>query len=255
MTVLAKASRLVRALGVPGAVEYMVKTKVVDRLAPRVGSRDRRHGTLHHDGAALQFRYGTSDATVFWQVFVREDYRDAVTTDPELIIDCGANVGYASAYFAARYPRARIIALEPDPANFAILQANVRRYSGRVVPVQKAVWSTDTGLCLVRDPSSRAEWGIRVRPCGPGERADVQATSISTLLAEHGCARADLLKIDIEGAELDLFAAGASKWLDRVGSVIIECHGQACREAFFAAVRAAGFEARELDHGMAVAHR
>lgn len=244
-----------KALGPRSAVEYLVKTKVLDRMVPRALRSRLREGTLHGGGGTLGFRYGTSDASVFWQVFVREDYRDAIVSDPRVIVDCGANVGYASVYFATQFPNARIFAIEPDPANFAMLQRNVARFGERVTPIQQAVWSTDGGLRIDRGNGERGEWGIRVRPCAPGETPDVDAISITTLLARHGVEHIDLLKVDIEGAERDLFDHNTSGWLRSVQSIIIEVHDRACHDAFFSAVRADGFDATDLGHGMAVAHR
>jgi len=135
------------------------------------------------------------------------------------------------------------------------VQRNVARFGDRVTPIQQAVWSTDGGLRIERGNGERGEWGIRVRPCAPGETPDVDAISITSLLARHGVDHIDLLKVDIEGAERDLFDRNASGWLRSVQSIIIEVHDRACHDAFFSAVRADGFDATDLGHGMAVAHR
>jgi len=46
-----------------------------------------------------------------------------------LIIDCGANIGCASVWFATQYPKARILAVEPDPDNFRMLVRNSKPYA------------------------------------------------------------------------------------------------------------------------------
>src|SRR5262245_452689 len=68
----------------------------------------------------LWCRPGTSDETVFWQVFVDLQYAALVPrAAPRLILDCGANVGYTASYFLTRFPSARVFAVEPDPGNAA----------------------------------------------------------------------------------------------------------------------------------------
>src|SRR4051794_1732111 len=66
----------------------------------------------------LYCRPNTTDHAVFRQIFVDREYRclDEVK-DAQLIIDCGANVGYSSAFFLSRFPKSHLVAVEPDPEN------------------------------------------------------------------------------------------------------------------------------------------
>src|SRR5262245_14031180 len=72
-------------------------------------------------GGKLSIRPRTSDRYVFEQIFLDEDYALSADLNPRFIVDGGANVGYASIYFAHRYPDAEIVAIEPDAENFQIL--------------------------------------------------------------------------------------------------------------------------------------
>lgn len=253
-----KVARMVRRLGMRDAFSYLAKTKLVDRLvvSTRSGRRLFAEGTLGARGAErpLRFRYGTSDASVFWQVFVCEDYAPVCHGDANVIVDCGANVGYTSAYLASRYPGARVLAIEPDAANCAMVARNLASYGSRITVINKAIWSTPGPLKLVAPEAARGEWGIQVRACAPGEAPDVDATTIPELMQHAGIREIDILKVDIEGAELALFG-GSPPWLAAVRNIIIEYHGERCREAFFASVARAGFAARELGHRMALATR
>ena len=253
-----KMVRLVRQLGAWNAFAYILKIKCLDRLvATKGGIRSRlRHGTLRVRGIAkpLSFRYGTSDPLVFWQVFVREDYRAACVGDPKIIVDCGANVGYTSAYFANRYPQAQIFALEPDRNNREVMFLNLRGFGSRVTIINKAVWSKVGGLRIVAaPPGSRGEWGIHVRECQSAEDPDVLATTLDVLMKENGLCAIDILKLDIEGAELELFGPGCDAWLSAVKTIIVELHGPRCKEVFSRAVTCAGFTSRELGNRMVLA--
>ena len=63
----------------------------------------------------IVIRPRSTDRFVFEQIFLDSDYELTVDLSPHFIVDAGANVGFASIYFANRYPGATIIALEPEP--------------------------------------------------------------------------------------------------------------------------------------------
>ena len=88
----------------------------------------------------LLARAGSTDLRVFGQIFVEREYAplDDVR-DASLIIDCGANVDYSSAYFATRFPAAALVAVEPDPGNFDLLARNLAPYGQQVTLVRSAV--------------------------------------------------------------------------------------------------------------------
>src|SRR5262249_43096679 len=106
----------------------------------------------------------TSDLLVFDQVFVERQYRCVghVKT-PKLILDCGANVGYSSAYFLSRHPECFVIAVEPDANNFAMLKKNLGHYDGRYKAIQAAIWPRAETLQFNKSFSeSGQEWSRRV---------------------------------------------------------------------------------------------
>jgi FkbM family methyltransferase len=210
-------------LGPVGAARYIAL-----RLLDRRGRLPPRPAVLHPPGAAhpVRCRPGTSDLDAYGQIFGEREYGclDHLR-GVDLIIDCGANVGFSSAYFLNRFPGAFVVAVEPDPDNFRALQENLAAYSGRVRLVQAAVWSHPAGLVL-RDEKYRdgRGWTRQVRECRPGEAAAVRATDVATLLKESGRARVALLKIDVEGAEAVIFSGGCGDWLPRVDALAVELH-------------------------------
>jgi FkbM family methyltransferase len=194
-----------------------------------------------HARHPLRCRPGTSDLNVFYQIFVFREYRclDDITS-ADLIVDCGANVGYSSAYFLTRFPRAKVISIEPDPGNFALLQANTAPYGNRCQAICSAVWSHPTQLVLATDYGDGREWARQVRIGGPGEVPTVSATDIGTLLAESGFDRISILKVDIEGAEAAVFGANYEQWITQVDNIVIELHDDRCRSAFMNAISTQG---------------
>ncbi|MGH7665079.1 MAG: FkbM family methyltransferase [Gemmatimonadaceae bacterium] len=192
----------------------------------------------------LLCRARTSDRDVFRQIFLEREYSclDGLA-DARTIVDCGANVGYSSAYFLSRYPRSRVIAVEPDPRNFAWLQRNLEPYGDRVSLRCSAIWRESAALAVAPGEfGDGREWATQVRPARPGEVATIQALTIGDVLDDVGCERIDILKIDIEGAEAEVFRGDVSAWLGRVNNLVIELHGDECRRMFFAAISEREFE-------------
>lgn len=140
--------------------------------------------------------------------------------DVKEILDLGANVGLASIYLAGRLPDARFTCVEPSPDNFRLLRENLRRNLPEARAVNAAVVAKG-GAYSLEESTIPAEG--RVVPGTGREGVPVQALTIPDILAAVGLDSVDLLKVDIEGGEVDLFAA-ADAWSDRVGALIAEVH-------------------------------
>jgi FkbM family methyltransferase len=237
-----------RELGTITGLRWYV-AKVLTRL-PIPGPRRIivRPPDLVHPVAVRMFP--SSDDFVFDQLFVRREYAPVCRRPGEarFILDLGANVGYASAIFASRYPSARILAVEPDPRNYELCRRNLEPYGERIHTVLGAVWANSTRLALERGNfCDGREWATRVAEPAPGSNAEVEAWDISSLLDLAQAGEADLVKIDIEGSEAEVFAAGTAQWLPRVRNLCIELHDEKCREIFFRAM--AGFDYELEEHG------
>jgi FkbM family methyltransferase len=203
-------------------------------------------------GFPLQFRAQTSDTNVFSQIFLHREYRciDDIGT-AGLIIDCGANVGYSSAYLLSRFPTATLVAIEPDPANFELMRANLRPYEDRCEALNSAVWSTTVGLVVDSPPiGARQEWAVTVRPAHDGERPTIEAVDLGTILERSGFDRISILKVDIEGSEAEVFSRHTESWLPFVDNLVIECHGEHCRTVVLSAIEGLGFEVSQCEELM-----
>ncbi|NJN31780.1 MAG: FkbM family methyltransferase [Synechococcales cyanobacterium RM1_1_8] len=213
------------------------------KLLSRLGlPMDKRRYPVHIKGLQhpVQCRFQTSDDWVLSQIFIDGEYEQLGNVEaPQLILDCGANVGYSAVYFLNKYPQAQVIAVEPDEDNAALCRRNLAPYGDRARVIQSAIWSHSTGLVFEQADSRCGEWGISVRPVKPGERPALIATDIATVLAESGCDRIDILKVDIETAEAEVFSHNYRPWLDRVGHLAIEIHqvpGDVCAQAVYQAL-------------------
>ena len=174
----------------------------------------------------------TSDVQAFIEVFIFKIYkipREEVTT----IMDIGANVGYASIYFAHFFPSARIIAVEPEGSNYQMLVKNTMDHRN-IVCVQSAIWSHETELALQNPQASN--WAFHYKEASNARSGDViKSQTLSGLMAQFNMERLNLLKIDIEGGERGLFAAG-TEWLSLVDCLQIEIHTKKARRLIFNAL-------------------
>lgn len=196
---------------------------------------------------ALQYRPGTSDLDVFHQIFVEREYSCLDDLEGvQLIIDCGANVGYSAAYLLSRFPTSHVIAIEPDPENFAVLRDNLAPYGDSAELLRSAAWSHPTGLVLSRVPyRDGREWTRQVRECRPGEMADLLAVDIGSILRRAAGERISILKMDIEGAEGVVFGSNYESWIDLIDTIVIELHDDSvfggCSATFAKAISGRGF--------------
>lgn len=159
---------------------------------------------------------------MYEHVLLGKEYAFDLPFSPKIIVDAGANIGMASIYFARRYPEAKIFAIEPEASNFAVLVNNVRPYLA-IIPIQAALWNRDGEICVTEpDPASgsRGEWAFVTSEEGTG--AKVRAITMRTLMKEMHIPAIDLAKIDIEGAEMEVFED--TGWLAGLGCLIIELH-------------------------------
>ena len=134
------------------------------------------------------------------------------------IVDCGAYIGGFSLLCTKLFPKARIIAVEPDADNFRILQENVGD-NPQISCVKAAIWPND-GRLAIRD-IGEGEWGRTVIEDSDG---DIEGIFIPSLMERFGIDHIDLMKLDIEGSELDLFEANPQTWIDRTDILSIETH-------------------------------
>jgi FkbM family methyltransferase len=180
----------------------------------------------------ISVRTGTSDLACIEQVFVHRQYESPYALNPKVIVDAGANIGAASLYFSQIYPEAKIYAIEPEPSNFALLRRNCEGL-GNILCLHAALWPVATVLAFV-DPAAR-KWAMSLRQASAGEEG-IGSITIPQLIDRYAIKNIDILKVDIEGGERELFGAGADKWLDHVDTIIIELHDwfkSGCAQSFY----------------------
>jgi FkbM family methyltransferase len=179
---------------------------------------------VHHRWSRhpLHIRVNSSDVSVFRQVFIDREYdiASAALSQGGIVIDGGANIGLTSVFLADRHPGIRIYAIEPDAANFQMLQINTSAYPN-VSCLHGALWNRD-GAVRIAHPGDK-EWAFRVEEATMPRDADIPAIRLSTLFDRIEVQRVALLKLDIEGAEKEVLE-DAEAWIGVVDNIVIELH-------------------------------
>lgn len=168
-------------------------------------------------------RKWTSDLDVFKQIFLNQEYKYCYPKkfSPKLIVDWGANVWYSSIYFANRFPNAVVLAIEPEESNFKMLLKNTKSYSN-IRAIKKWIWYRNALLKVVNETWWR-HWSFRIVETENIEEW-LAAITINDLIGMTDYNRVDILKLDIEWAEEEVFENNADNWLKNTDMIFIELH-------------------------------
>lgn len=193
----------------------------------------------------------TSDPVIFYNIFCVGGYPVVNLPQIQTIVDAGANAGYYSVFAARHYPGALIIAIEPEESNFALLRSNVEAYPS-VIALHAGLWSRE-GTIKINDTTAE-KWCFR---CGDFSSEDIdpgkgiQAVTVESLLRDHNLSQIDILKMDIESGEKEVFSAQDTSWLSKVRVLICELH-PGCWRSFFEALKPYSYDCRQVGENIVV---
>jgi FkbM family methyltransferase len=212
-------------------------------------------------GKLLKLRIGSYyDWATINEVFVREEYSTRffsinssiekfyqeclVSNRKPLVLDLGANIGVAAAYYSNLYPEAILISVEPSSRNFTLLTSNTLDL-GNVKILNQAIGPM-SGSQDLYDPGLGNN---AYRTFGESKQrvGEVEVSCVNDLLASSPESIPFIVKIDIEGFESELFSKNLD-WVDKFKVIAIEIHdwmlpGQAVSSNFF---RVIGGKNRDL---------
>jgi FkbM family methyltransferase len=166
----------------------------------------------------LEYKITLADPLSFiWQfqeIFVDEIYKFKSQTNSPVIFDCGANVGTSCLYFKKIFPNAKLKAFEADPEIAKILLLNLRDVKD-VQVINKAIWINNNGIEISLEGADAASM------YGNKNKVKVDSVRLKDLIETEE--KIDMLKIDIEGAEVDVIK-DCKESLGKVENIFIEFH-------------------------------
>ncbi len=179
----------------------------------------------------IWLRKNSTDGEVFRQVFQNREYElrslrrfadiqaryEALLDAGRLpvVVDAGANIGAASLWFANIFPRAHVVAIEPEPANVAMCRRNIANRPS--ISLLEAAVGSSSGRVSLNNPAGMA-WSPRSVRSDDG---NIEVVTIQDAVDEVPNGQLFIVKMDIEGFESDVFASG-TEWIDDTTVLIIE---------------------------------
>jgi FkbM family methyltransferase len=214
------------ALGLPAMMRHFYGR--LDSIADS-SSQCRR---IHTKFGDVYLRPNDSDNVVMFKIFVDREYdlskfpqgkivdsayrRLLAQGKTPLIVDAGGNIGLAARFFAAQYPDARIVSIEPDRETCGICRKNVENI--RNIEVCEAAIGATSGFVTL-ETERNASWATRSKRSEQGK----PVITIADIKARHPDGVLLIVKVDIEGFESDLFSFDTA-WVEETTAIIIEPH-------------------------------
>lgn len=184
----------------------------------------------------INLRSTISDHSAFWICLVAEQYN--VSRFPThasrlnevyekmvhegqqpLIIDAGANIGMSALWFAKKYPKACIFAIEPDRDNYELLLKNTQGLNGRIIPFFGGIWPRDVRLSIENREAGAQHY--QTSEAETETHGALNSITVEKILSQVGAENILIAKIDIEGSQKALFEENTI-WVENTNLIILE---------------------------------
>lgn len=156
------------------------------------------------------------------EVYNQKEYQFALNGKKDnVVIDLGSNIGTFTFYI---YDKAsRIYAIEPSP-EYEFLEKNVKENNLDKVVLSNVAIGKDNGIETMHKNAGTGSWKIGLSDNFPTVR--VVTRTLATFMDEHNINHVDMLKMDIEGGEIDVLSSSDfARVRDRIDTIFGEHHG------------------------------
>lgn len=210
----------------------------------RLGIRPEKTDTLSIHGHQVVLRRSTPDlvvalTTLGGEFEILKRYFDGDFSG--LIIDAGGYIGTAALAFSDAFPNAKIVSIEASSKNVEQARKNTSKRTNITILNAALTYSGAPSALTLRDRGTGA-WGFTIVENPADRNTDVletvETTTIEKILVQTGFDKASIVKLDIEGAELELFHS--PEWLTSTEVLLVELHERiapGCEEAFALATK------------------
>jgi len=179
-----------------------------------------------HDGLQIAIRQNLWDAEIVREIFFKQPYTRRLDLPARpVVVDIGGYIGdfalYAVKYLDAR----RVVVYEPTQENYAVLRHNIELngYGDRITAIDQAVGRAGEVVLNVQKLDA-GEMHVSSYWYPEAEHRHIACVSLDELLDTHQLDVVDLLKVDCEGGEYDIFPDAPDAAFDRIRNIALEWH-------------------------------
>lgn len=206
----------------------VVYTKLTIRsiLFHKLAGQKQKHAYHHAKIAGNTFKFSSYSQAIplFEEIFIAQQYKfDIADGQAPYIIDCGSNIGLSILYFKMTYPDSTILAFEPDPDAFRLLEQNIQRNNIAAVTLYNTALSDEEASVQLyaNNNGTFLNMSLFQLPNQPQVGLTVDTKKLSDFISN----KHTFVKIDTEGSEYniikDLIESNAIKYINQI---IVECH-------------------------------
>lgn len=198
--------------------------------------------------STIRVEPANSDLAVIAGVVGDQEYWEPQLSSVKTLLDLGSNIGIAALWFKLMAPQAEIACVEPDPRNLLLLEQNLRE-NGVPARIYRGAVAASPGRARLAFGAHTACSTLATTQMHHHDHSiDVELFSISQILDGQGWETVDLVKMDVEGAEQELFQH-CGDWLPRCKRIVLEIHPNTSAEEIGGLVAPFGRQVRRLGLG------
>lgn len=175
-------------------------------------------------GQSVYYNNGLASYAGYQAVLVEHMYwfEQLELSDHPVLVDAGANVGYVSMAFSNNFDNSSVYALEPAQRIYKVLKKNVSGFKN-IKPFCLGLGNSNNKVDLYVDKKESAFSSVKHILSNEFDTEKIQIKTLDMFCQEQKIEKIDILKIDVEGYELEVLT-GAKNTLKKVKYLHIEAN-------------------------------